>query len=858
MNSDTKIDDVRASRAGHSFHERWAARRALQLVFPEDSLFAIAVEGLTPFDAGKFGQQAEEIADLTLFYGEGDTFASCSAMQILQFKYKVATKPVTSSYLKKTVKKFAATFLQLKKTVPDKDTRKLTFGFVTNAEFTSDLQEAILCLQNGKSPTSTNVKRQQNYLCRWCDEENVDASEIFPLIDYSASTKNLPAQNRKLRETLTGWSSGSSGKAAIRLLALQELVREKSQIEGQGRNSIRREDVLDALECDEDDLFPAETRFVDIGGVVKREILTELKEKIGSMCKPIFLHAAGGVGKTVLIQSLADHLRNSYKVVVFDCFGGGAYRSITQVRHLPNVGLLQIINELAVDGLCEPLLPTDSDQQNLVKNARKRLAQASSTIELRSEMQGILIVLDAADNAQMEAKTRGHDAFPKLLLAELSENPIDGVKLLITARSHRMPSVIGRSAVEQIELKPFTEGETRTFLKARRGHITDVEFSTAFARSCGNARVLEYLVSSWDINVNRSPVSQVTVEELIDEKCKTIFDGLHTAGWSQAEVKEFFTALSLLPPPIPLTEFAHSLGWTKSQVISATSDLAPMLELVKHGAIFRDEPTETFIRERYASESEPQQALAERLLVRQSNSMYAAEALPQFLVVIGDSRRAYELARSDEFPDEAKSEYVKRRLRLARLYAAFSLSTREKDFDRVLTLCMSLSRESSAKARGDEYIRCSPSMAVALGDSEASRRLFNDRTGWRGARDTRLVVAYCFTDEMDEARIHQRRAIGWINWFLGLPEDNRPFGTIGPEPQDIASVMFFNVVQNNLDSFNKHAQMWRVEFSFAVVSELVSLCARHEQLCGSNALSTLVVFARSKRCLSLVLPIACF
>jgi hypothetical protein len=247
LKADKKIDDVRASRAGHSFHERWAARRALQLVFPEDNLFAIAVEGLTPFDAGKFGQQAEEIADLTLFYGEGDTFASCSAMQILQFKYKVSPKPVTSSYLKKTVTKFAATFLQLKKKVPDKDTHKLSFGFVTNAEFASELQEAILCLQNGNSPTGTDVKRQLNYLCRWCGEENVDASEIFPLIDFNASTKNLPAQNRKLRKTLTGWSSGSAGKAAIRLFALVELVREKSQIEGQGRNSIRREDVLDAL-----------------------------------------------------------------------------------------------------------------------------------------------------------------------------------------------------------------------------------------------------------------------------------------------------------------------------------------------------------------------------------------------------------------------------------------------------------------------------------------------------------------------------------------------------------------------------------------------------------------------------------
>lgn len=43
-----RIDKVRVSRAGHTFHERWAARRALQLVFPKDDLFAIVVEGLSP------------------------------------------------------------------------------------------------------------------------------------------------------------------------------------------------------------------------------------------------------------------------------------------------------------------------------------------------------------------------------------------------------------------------------------------------------------------------------------------------------------------------------------------------------------------------------------------------------------------------------------------------------------------------------------------------------------------------------------------------------------------------------------------------------------------------------------------
>jgi len=229
------VDNVRASRAGHSFHERWAARCALKLVFPKDDLVAIAVEGLSPFDVGKFGKKAEDIADLTLYHGRGDTFCTCSTMQILQFKYKIESKPVTSSYLKKTIKKFAATFYQLKKKFSNKDTHKLTFGFVTNAEFATQLQDAILCLQSGKEPKNKNVKMQFKYLRQWCSDENVDAKEIFPLIEFSASTENLPTQNRRLQRTITGWSADSTGKAAIRF-----------------------------LECDEDDLFPAETRFIEV------------------------------------------------------------------------------------------------------------------------------------------------------------------------------------------------------------------------------------------------------------------------------------------------------------------------------------------------------------------------------------------------------------------------------------------------------------------------------------------------------------------------------------------------------------------------------------------------------------------
>lgn len=851
------VDKVRVSRAGHTFHERWAARRALQLVFPKDNLFAIAVEGLPPNEHLKLGQEAEDIADLILFYGDGDTFETCTAQQILQFKYKEAAEPVTSSYLKKTIRKFAATLRELKRSAPDDEiAKKLSFGFVTNAEFSTDLWDAIACLKSGDIPRTNSAKKQLQYLRTWCQEKEIIAADIFPLIEFRASTSDLPTQNRSLRRTVSDWSANSTGQAARRLFALVELVREKAQIEGQGNNSVRREDVLDALECDEDQLFPADTRFVDVGDVVERSALENVRDKIVTCNVPVFLHADGGVGKTVFIQSLAANLTDTFEVVVFDCFGGGSYRSEAQARHLPRVGLLQIVNELATRGLCDPLFPTDSDRYGLIEVARKRLKQASETVKNQSAIQGVLVVLDAADNAQLEADARHEDAFPRLLLASLSEEPIDGVKLLLTARPHRMDSVIGKSQIERIELEPFTEEETRHFLEVRRDNITDVEFSTALARSRGNARVLEYLVESWDTNISGSaPRAEITVEELIAEKCEKIFRDLHTAGWSDAEICEFFAALSLLPPPIPLTELAKALGWSESKVNSAASDLAPMLEVVKHGAIFRDEPTETYIKDHYAGEGAAQQSIAQRLQGRQKDSIYAAEALPNFLVVIGDSDRAYQLAGSDEFPSVIESEYGRRRLKLARLYAAFSLATREMDLDRALSLTMQLSQVASANARGDQFIRRSPALATILGDSDASRRLFNDRSGWRGARDARLVVAYSLSDELDEARIHQNRAIGWINWYLNNDDKTQRFERSGPEASDIAAVMFLSVLKNEFSSFNRNIQIWRTKFAFSVIEELIILCLQHETSNGSTALQALVRFASSKRCLSLALHI---
>ena len=456
---------VSASRAGHTFHERWAARRAMQLVFPRDRLKAIAIEGLSTSETADPGTGAEEVADLILYYGNGESFATSEAVQTAQFKYKTTERAVTASYLRKTIEKFADTIVGYEKTISAADIdKKLTFAFVTNADFSPDLWAAIKGLKSGVAPTHGEALTQRDYLKDLCAKKNVDAQRLFGRCEFRASEETLPVLNSGLRRTMADWSAGNELRSKSQLFDLVEIVREKAGLINKSNNLIRREEVLVALDCEPEDLFPADTQFIDVGEIVSRKQLEDANHLIARTTKPIFIHADGGVGKTVFVSSLAAAQTDGHEVVVFDCFGGGAYRSKDQERHLPRVGFVQIANELASRGLCDPLLPGDAESVALIGALRRRLVQTVETLKEQSKKKGVLIVIDAADNAQLEADDRKDEAFPQLLLASLSDNKIEGVKLVLTARTHRMDRVVGRATIEPFTLQAFTQEEAEAYL----------------------------------------------------------------------------------------------------------------------------------------------------------------------------------------------------------------------------------------------------------------------------------------------------------------------------------------------------------------------------------------------------------
>ena len=102
------IDNLRASKAGHAFHEAWAARTALELLPPSTDLTSITLEGFAEQDERQLGADAVEIADLVRYYG-GIDVALAHQVDIVQFKYSIASagKPVRAAEIVSTLAKFA-------------------------------------------------------------------------------------------------------------------------------------------------------------------------------------------------------------------------------------------------------------------------------------------------------------------------------------------------------------------------------------------------------------------------------------------------------------------------------------------------------------------------------------------------------------------------------------------------------------------------------------------------------------------------------------------------------------------------------------------------------------------------------
>lgn len=814
-------DKVRASRDGHEYHEAWAARKAMQLLWPDSNLFAIAIEGPSPTDQEISSAETVDISDITLYFGKFPTFERAALTTIAQLKYSVADSDTDFrvSHAKKTISKFATAFLDLRSRYGVQAVRdKLDFEIVTNRPIYAPFRNAIDALAIGVICVGEEKKQTDQFKVA-SGLKGASLKEFASKCKMIGLSGDLPAKWNDLTGVIVNWTGANDLRAVARLERLKKMVRDKAGTAGTRKNLIKRADVLEALGVsDPEDLLPCPSTLAYVGDVVEREQLGDVLTLLPLCSKPLLIHAASGVGKTVFMDSLAAAVDEESEIVFFDCFGGGAYRSPEDARHLPKKGLVHIANTLAFRGLCDPILPDNSDVEALLVTFRRRLLQCVEALKMSTSGRPLVLFIDAIDNAELFACERSEKSFPILLLESLHHDPIPGAKLVVSCRTERRPNTFARC--HEIELQPFSAEETAVYLRSRVKKVTEAEISVAQARSGGNPRVLEYLVKSGRGLFDESEVEkEVELGDLIQLRINDALAAATEHGYTQENLGAFLAGLAVLPPPVPLDEYAGAHGMEKSAIESFAVDLRPLLERTGQGLIFRDEPTETFVRSQYASSNKTLKLVAKNLLARQDVSVYAARALPNLLHLLNDGKKLFELAFDDRLPKSIKSTVGKRNIRYARLKAAIRHAAINEDCNRLLRLIVELSTIAAGDQRGAEYILDFPDLVVVANDVDATRRLFETRTRWPGARHARLTIANTLSGDLDEAYRHAVTTHDWIDHYSRSDDEDKRHEA-APERLDIAAIPFLLVTQGRVEQAVQMLEGWREWYVFEVCEYL--------------------------------------
>lgn len=840
-----RFESTRASRDGHEFHEAWVARKCLGLLLPKDDFVGIAVEGFSEEDHDKVTTEANEIADAVLYYGERASFEQARSVVVVQVKYSksAALKPFRAADAKKTLGKFARTYSAYKRQFGTTLAReKLSFELVTNRPILYELNEALCGLISGTALRDT-VKTQATQVKAACALNGVDLIEFISRLQLTGLTGDLREAKHQLAIALADWSPARDPMASVRLSAVRQLARDKAGLANQHRNVISRTDILTSLELqDESDLLPCPASFPRVGEVVKRQQLAETVARIPLLEHPLVIHADGGVGKTVFMNSIAASLTPTHEVVLFDCFGMGQYRAPGDARHLPRRGLVHIANDLACRGLCDPLLPTTDNGDDIIRAFRARLNQAAETVRRARSDRQVVLLLDAIDNADEHARERREDSFPRLLIESIGlGGPIPGVQIVVSARSHRRHSATGNVACEELALSTFTLAETAEFLRPRVKRLTQVSMQVAQSRSRGNARVLDHLVGQDAGLLAPSEINKVIkLDDLLRERIDSALSEARTRGYRNEDIKAFLAGLATLPPPVPVSEFAKANRLSEGAIRSFAADLSPLLEQTKHGLMFRDEPTETLIRQDYSADLAALRTLADNLYEMQGTSVYAATTLPDLLQQLDDGEQLSQLAFDARVPAAIKSAVGRQAIRQARIKAAIAHAASQGDLNRLVPLLVEMSTLAAVDQRGTQYILDHPDLTVASGDIDSIRRLFEVRTRWPGTRHARLAIAHALLGDLSDAYRHAHRVEEWRSHYFEQDDDYRRDNG-SPNALDMAAIPFCLLVKGDSVAADRHIGRWVDWFAFEVAEQVFAL-ARWGATLGVVRQNTLTKF----------------
>ena len=205
------IDKVRASRDGHEYHEAWTARKALQLLWPDSDLTAVAVEGLSPADQTQASAATVEVADITMYFCGNPNFKEAAKTTFAQFKYSIADKDkdFRANKAKKTIEKFSKTYREYKRKYGAQAVEdKLDFQLITNQPISKSLLDAINALASN-TRCHGDVEKQEKQFARASGLTGRPLAAFARKFKILGRADSLPATKTELRSLLVDWSATS-------------------------------------------------------------------------------------------------------------------------------------------------------------------------------------------------------------------------------------------------------------------------------------------------------------------------------------------------------------------------------------------------------------------------------------------------------------------------------------------------------------------------------------------------------------------------------------------------------------------------------------------------------------------------
>lgn len=757
--------DVGPSRDGDQFHYSRASRLCLELLEASSDLKVVSVEGISKKDSVNEGIES---IDLALYYGSA-SLPTARLVRYRQLKHSTlhADKEWTASGLRKTLKDFADRFRALvgQFGVPDVCAR-FAFEFETNRPLSSRVDQALADLRQG------TLGRDARYISHVTGLTSADLQTFASLFRPITRVEGFLEQRALLNRDLRAYLPDNDKDAAI---ALRELVARKATTEFKSNHEIRREDVLDTIGVRLDDLFPAPNVLESPQVVVPRAQMPDLVRTITESSTPVIVSADGGYGKSIVATQIGPALPGS-TTFAYDCFGNGGYRSFTGLRHRAKDGLVQLANEMAALGLCYPLIPTPkADDAAYVRAFLARVGQASAAVRSRAADAYLVLVLDAADNAEMAAE-EFHDppSFPRLLLAESFP---DNVRLVLTARPHRIDKLQPPPGVVRFDLDGFTEKETGELLRIRFPNVGEAEIREFHRLTSRNPRVqraaLDLEPAAPLAHVLRSlGPSPRTVDDTIGDLLeRAVRQVRHVAAQvERPQIDRICAALATLRPFVPIRIVALTAGVDEGLVRSFIHDLGRPLLLRDDSAQFRDEPTETWFQKHFRPEQEELEAFVRRLKPLAKESRYAASALPALMLSTDRLDELVRLALDDDALPE-NDEIARRDVELQRLEFATRAALRARRYVDAAKLALKAGGRVAADDRQQTLLSDNVDLASRFLDADQLLEQVSRRQivggSWTGSEHAYEAALLSGRNGLEgEARTQLRFAYDWLGHWL--------------------------------------------------------------------------------------------